>query len=85
MEVRRSNSLLPLSNCRLSRNGRANTFMVWAAFLTSGLSARYSTFVSDVPFAAIITFVCSHRAKVFGMVDGVLVAGLYGFFVRVVA
>ena len=42
-------------------------------------------FVSDVPFAAIITFVCSHWVKVFGMVDGVLVAGLYGFFVRVVA
>ena len=46
LEVRRSNSLLPLSNCRLSRNGRANTFMVWVAFLTSGLSARYSTIVS---------------------------------------
>ena len=43
------------------------------------------TFVSDVPFAAIITFVCSHRAKVFGMVDSILVAGLYGLFVRVVA
>ena len=42
-------------------------------------------FVSDVPFAAIITFVCSHRAKVFGMVDSILVADLYGFFVRVVA
>ena len=46
LEVRRSSSLLPLSNCRLSRNGRANTFRVWAAFLTSGLSARYSTIVS---------------------------------------
>ncbi len=46
LEVGRSNSRLPLTNCRLSRNGRANTFKVWAAFLTSGLSARYSTIVS---------------------------------------
>ena len=46
LDVRRSNSLLPLSYCRLSRNGRANTFRVWAAFLTSGLSASYSIIVS---------------------------------------
>ena len=47
LEVGRSNSLLPFSNCRLSRNGRANTFRVWAPFRTSGLSARYSTIVSQ--------------------------------------
>ena len=45
LEVRRSNSLLPLPNCRSSRNGRASTFKVLAAFLTSGLSTRYSTIV----------------------------------------
>lgn len=39
LEVKRSNSLLPLSNCRLSRKGRAKTLMDCAAFLTSGLSA----------------------------------------------
>ena len=44
--VRRSNSMLPFSNCRLSRCGRAKTLRVCAASLTLGASARYSAIFS---------------------------------------